>query len=355
MDTKEGKPRRSSLFWPVILIALGILLLLQNIGALEGEFWDNLLQFWPVLLIAVGLDSIWRRKGLAGATLWIGLGVTFTLINFDILALSIWQVILSLWPLFLIAIGFDILIGRRSKLLGAFGILLMTALLAGSLWLLSTGVEITYGGESRQIRQDLDGATQARVKILPGVGILRLKDLRESLALVMGTIPSEYSVQVTQSFSMIDDRAVYSLNSISGNFSFPGAGQLFIWDLGLTPSIPIDLEVEMGLGETNLELTNLDLNSLSLDLGVGQSDLILPSRGQLDGTIDAAIGQVIIWVPSEIGLRVQKDTALVIVQFPEDYHQEKGIYTSPNYTSADHHVDLRIDMAIGRIVIRKMD
>jgi hypothetical protein len=57
--------RRSTLFWGGILILVGILLLLNNLGIFNVNIWSIL---WPLLLIAFGLwilvNSIWRPKNL---------------------------------------------------------------------------------------------------------------------------------------------------------------------------------------------------------------------------------------------------------------------------------------------------
>ncbi|HEY3157140.1 MAG TPA: DUF5668 domain-containing protein [Candidatus Eisenbacteria bacterium] len=51
---------RHSLAFPLILIAVGVMLLLREFGYLHG----NILRYWPVLLIVWGLGMIWAaRKG----------------------------------------------------------------------------------------------------------------------------------------------------------------------------------------------------------------------------------------------------------------------------------------------------
>ena len=50
------------IFWPLVLIALGVLWLLSNFGVIASANMWGLLQFWPVLLIAVGLDLIFRQR-----------------------------------------------------------------------------------------------------------------------------------------------------------------------------------------------------------------------------------------------------------------------------------------------------
>jgi cell wall-active antibiotic response 4TMS protein YvqF len=60
------KPR-SRFFWPLVIIVVGVLLLLQNLGLLPPGLWPLLLQLWPVGLILVGLDLLigWRSPAAA--------------------------------------------------------------------------------------------------------------------------------------------------------------------------------------------------------------------------------------------------------------------------------------------------
>jgi hypothetical protein len=46
---------RHELFWPVVLIVVGVYLLLHNLGWLRDEI------FWPLVLIGLGLWLILRR------------------------------------------------------------------------------------------------------------------------------------------------------------------------------------------------------------------------------------------------------------------------------------------------------
>jgi hypothetical protein len=55
-----------------------------------------------------------RRRSLVGPVILIGLGVVFLLNNLGVLAWSVWEVILRLWPILLVAAGLDLLLGRRS-------------------------------------------------------------------------------------------------------------------------------------------------------------------------------------------------------------------------------------------------
>ncbi len=50
------------IFWPLVLVAAGVLLLLANVGTIQASNLWVLVQFWPVLLIALGLDLLLRQR-----------------------------------------------------------------------------------------------------------------------------------------------------------------------------------------------------------------------------------------------------------------------------------------------------
>ena len=77
------------------LIVLGGVFTLDNLGLVDA---DEVLRFWPVLLIAVGLVKFTGQGATVGALFWIGLG---TLLLVDNLGFDIGQ----FWPIGLMALG----------------------------------------------------------------------------------------------------------------------------------------------------------------------------------------------------------------------------------------------------------
>ncbi len=355
-QTTKGRGRfRGGLFFPVLLVTLGVIFLLNNLHILAGDAWDTLLKLWPFLLILLGLDGILRRDGLVGGVLLIGIGVVFLLSNFNVLALNVWETILRLWPILIIAIGFDILIGRRRHLLiSLIALLLILAILAGAVWFLGLAPE--SGGQAllnRQIDQTFDTAQRARVAIEPGAGSLRLNALSDETKLVSGSVPAtERSQSVKRYFSVQDDEARLTLRGEGYLFFWPGNNEdRWVWNLGLNPKIPIDLVVSLGAGESDLDLSALNLTGFKISMGVGQTTVTLPSRGVLKGQLNGAIGQLVILVPNGIGVKIQANTGLVGVNAPASYQKQDRQYTSPNYASAENRIDLEVGLAIGGVDI----
>ena len=47
------------MFIGIILVAMGVLIILDKMGIIYGSFWDYL---WPVALIALGVDFIFKNS-----------------------------------------------------------------------------------------------------------------------------------------------------------------------------------------------------------------------------------------------------------------------------------------------------
>jgi len=352
--SEERRPTRRSIFFPVILIILGIIFLLSNVGVLTDSVWENVLRLWPVLLIALGIDGILQRQSLVGPVFLIGLGTVFLLANLGYLALNVWELIFRLWPILLIAIGLDIVIGRRSFLLSLVGLILIFALLIGALWLFGVRADAGQALDSEQISQPLDGAERARLVLEPAAGSLRLVAMSSPDALLEGTVRRIGSETITSEFSVSDQTAIYTLRGTGGLFFNvpPGSQGAWSWDLAVTPAVPLDLETNLGAGQALIDLTGLDINELNVDLGVGQATVILPEAGSFEGSIDGAIGQIVIRVPDGMALRINANTGIANINVPSDFDRRDDVYATAGFDTAANRVELNVGQAIGSIEVR---
>ncbi len=81
---------RRGLFWPLVLITIGLVFLLVNYGLIPGVTALSLLGLWPLLLILVGVDiAIGRRWPLAA------LGIDVAVIALGLALLSTQPAILG--------------------------------------------------------------------------------------------------------------------------------------------------------------------------------------------------------------------------------------------------------------------
>lgn len=295
-----------------------------------------------------------RRGSLVGPVILIGLGILLLLNSLGILEWSVWEVIFRLWPVLLIAWGLDLLIGRRSIWGSLLALVLTLAVLAGALWLFGADIGAGRVVAGEEIRQALDGATQAEVVIAPAVGTLHVEALPESANLVEGVIRLGRGERAARDFAVEDETATFTLRSKGTTFGpfLGGWGAERAWDLGLNPDVPLQLEISLGVGQSDVDLTGLTVSDLEVSMGVGQTTVILPDEGRFQAKIEGAIGQTIVVIPAGLAARIHVDTGLAGRQLPDEYQRRDDIYTSPGYESAENRVDLEVSQPIGNVTIR---
>lgn len=344
---------RGSLFFPFLLIVIGLLLLLDNLRVLPGDIWSTIFNLWPLILVGMGIDGLWRREGIVTSVLFIGLGVVFSLANLGYLTMSILDFSLHFWPILLIAIGFDVFIGRRSIVASLVGLVLILAILAGAVWMF--GVRISTGQvfAGDQVSQPLRGVSSAQVSLSPPAGTLRLQVLPEATGLLVGQVGAPGNQHILQDYSINGGRAQVNLHATGSNFvMLPGNADQWRWELGLAGGIPVDLKVDMGAGEALLNLTGVDLTSLKVSLGVGRAEVTLPDSGSYNAQLDGAIGELVIWVPPSVGVSIAPGTALVVTNYPPGFQKQGDTVVSPNLSTATDRIDLRLNLAIGSVSVR---
>jgi hypothetical protein len=350
-STKQSARREINLVGPMILIGVGVIFLLSNLGILSGGVWEWVSTLWPVLLILIGLESILNRRGLVGATVMICLGAIFLMANFGLLAIDIWSLVLQFWPILLIAIGFDIIIGRRSILLALLGVLVVIVILVGAVWFSgfnTSGSQLT----AANISQSLEGASQANVQINTGVGEIHITALAAGADLIQGTVPQGSGFDIRQEFSASGEVAEYRLwQTGTTAWIFPAPRNRIRWDLQLNPETVQNLDLNLGVGQAELDFKDFSIENLQVETAIGNTYLILPAEGDCQVQVEGAIGKLTVVIPQASGVQLQASSGLGTTNVPDDYIREGSGYRSPNYDQAEYQINLTISNAIGLIEI----
>ena len=292
------------LFWPIVLIGAGAILLLSNLGVIHGNPWTIMLQLWPVLLIALGLEILF-----GGSTGWRAV---------------------------------------VSALLGL-------ALVGGILWILIAQPAIpglNFGGGNLQttsISQPLNGVESARAELSFGAGTNKLYALSDSNNLIEGQLRTYGTPNFSVSTS--GDRATIALSP--GTASVPMvlpsvSGET--WDVGLNSSVTYQLDLNAGVGQSRIDLTKLRLSGGGIDGGVGTSELYLPGKGNFRLTINGGVGTIRIYVPSGLAVRAEVNGGLgSFNRLPGMQEVRDNVYETPGFSTAENTVTLIIDGGVGSI------
>lgn len=316
-ETYRSKRRPPSFFWPLVLIGAGVLLLLSNLGYLPWQSWNALWRLWPILLIALGIDVLIGRRSMIGAIISALLIVTL--------------------------IG-----GTVALVLFAHNIPALSNLNQPVEW------------HTKHIEHPLSDIEQASITIdwssAPGY----LSALRDSRNLIEGNIT--YRGELIFDVVTRGDRIDVELDT---QFSGPWFGSIELmgqrenrWDVMLSPDVPLDLTLDPGSGSCDFDLSDLQISVLFLDVGSGSVDLSLPSDSTFNGHIDGGSGSLDIVLPESVGARVDLDSGSGSFHPDERFQlvsgerDDDGVWETDNFDTADHVIELSIDQGSGSISIR---
>lgn len=295
-----------------------------------------------------------------GPVLLIAVGAIFLLGNMGILGANTWQVLFQLWPIALIAVGLDLLVGRRSLVWSVVIVLVVAGLIIAALTLTNLpGSQFRPTGypaaQSESVSQPLDGAKRANVEIAFGPGAVQIGALSDSDKLLEGTVGTLDGVQLTQTFHVSGDTATYRLGT-----RMPGPEAFFpprfsssapSWDLRLNQDVPMALKLN-GVGTSELDLSRLQITSLDANLGVGTTTITLPAEGQVQASVSVGVGETTITVPQGMAARVQVDSGIGGLKVPPTYRRDNNVYTSPDYDTSRNRMDLKVRGGVGKVSIQ---
>ncbi|MBU4203824.1 MAG: hypothetical protein KKD59_07735 [Acidobacteria bacterium] len=197
----------------------------------------------------------------------------------------------------------------------------------------------------------LDGLVSARVILDTGIAKLNVSGGAD------GLLNGHFSYNVKRWQPEIikeweGDHAVVSVRQKKST-RIPIGPTKNVWDIELNDRIPIDLHVDLGIGESRLDLAGLDLEGLNVDVGIGEAwiDLSGVVPRDMRVRIDGGIGSTTVYLPRNIGVRVQVDKGLGSVS-AHGFDRDGDVYTNDAYRASDQTIEVTIDAGIGSVDLR---
>ncbi len=337
MEEKSGF-RYRSLFWPIVIIGVGVFWLLGNLGILPENYLWMLLRLWPLALIVVGLDiMIGRRSPALGA-----------------------------------------LIG-----LGAVALVLVLVFAGPSLGLTPPEAELI----TERFTERIGNATSARVNLDLDIGRTTLDALTDPNTL----IDAELTYVGELNFDIRGDKQkTISISHRAGRFDF---GDWFWttdidtkrtwWDISLSPEIPLTLNIDGSVGQSIIDLSDLQIEDLDVNGDVGDFQITLPATGKaydvyinggvgafevvlergaaVNMTIDGDVGEFVIDVPADAAVRVDAELDIGNVNVPSnfirvsgggDFVGESGVWETPGFDDAEVKIVIVFNGGVGDLTVR---
>lgn len=350
---------------PVILIAIGLIFLLTNFGWLGGNIWGQIWRLWPLFLIGIGLNIVLaRRSPGASSTIWlvvIGLGVLILLTGGY--AGTAWGGIGVLGILALAILGIaawsyfsgNRIWGASSAPVGPYGSTPTQPTRAGGE--VGSGGQPPAGMLESSLTVPLAGATSGDVRVDFGAGTVE-----------MGSTGGETADLARANFRYYEGwgEPVYTSEMAGTTLNLrlsqkPGSGpwnnwggqwESPRWNIGLNPRVPTRLTVKTGASKATIDLERLSVSHLDLDLGASDTNVTMPAAGMTTAKVNGGAMSLQIFIPASVAARIRTRAGLASINVDPRFRRVDDIYISDNYDTSPNRLDLDIEVGVSSVNIR---
>ena len=303
-----------------------------------------------------------RRILPVGPLLLIALGLGLLLTNLGLLPWEIWRTAVRLWPLVLVLLGLQALVTGRVDWAALLALLVAFALLSlGTRFLfpIPRGSGATVAPAAEVLRQGLEGAQQASIRVQFGGGELSIGSLDQPGLLARGELAGERSGRLLSEY-----RVRGGVGMLEVRPDDPRPGRSFFFNRGdgppdrlrldLARGVPIDLEVQAGAADSRLDLRDLTIPSLRLSAGAARSTVTLPASGATRADVQAGAASVSIEVPPGVAASIRTaGSGLSRLSVDESRFPRTGQgYESPDYASATNRAELTLRAGAASVDVR---
>ncbi|MDR3687638.1 MAG: hypothetical protein P4L93_11855 [Coriobacteriia bacterium] len=363
-------------------IGLGIILIALGLVFLVGQFVPGLAwwQMWPLFVILLGGIQIVTpdpRDGWGVSRVMDGVGTV--LVGLVLLgnttgyvSWGVWLVLLSLWPVLLIAFGLAI-VGRalNQTWIRALSPLVIWVALGYATAVAFTGqspylspiqpITINQPSQSFSVSEPAGGVKTAKLAFDGGAGEITIGSTNRDLISATGSSPfGKPGFEVKRSGDSAD--VSFGLGDNHTTIVGPGftAGKV---DVLLNDNVKWDATLNTGAVDLTADLSNVHLSALTLKTGVSSADVKL---GGVDANPFGGTGMTPIVVKagvSSVTLRIPKGTPVLVKTSsglsafdvsPDLVKQSDGSYATPGLGkgNSDAGYNVSIESGVGSVSIR---
>ena len=359
--------RRGGIGFGIVLIAIGVIFLIGQF--VPGVAWW---QLWPLIILLIGFIQLITpdpRDGWGISRVMDGIGTLilgFVLLGntTGVISWGVWLVLLSLWPVLIIAIGIGI-IGR------AIGQSWIRTLAPVAIWLafayavavsftgvggftpiapINTGAEAKFADSA-----PLEGATTASLDFTGGAGDIKMHSIGGQLVTVRGSSPfgnPQFGVTNSGTHSAVN----VGLDSAGNHFFGPfAAGSI---DVGLSDSVLWDATLSTGATSVDADFTHVKLRDLTVKTGASSLQLDLgdvpTDVAKATVTIKAGVSSVDVTVPKEAAVRVVTNSGLSSTDVLGNFERKgPGTWQTPGFGSAANVYEINIESGVGSVSVKQ--
>jgi hypothetical protein len=226
------------------------------------------------------------------------------------------------------------------------GMMAATAVFAGACGTQRGGTQQGVGEMKRHSRSiQAENAQSVRTNLKMGAGELNVSGGADAL------MEGEFSYNVADwkpkiNYEVSSNTGKLSVKQGQGGGVHLGGGARNEWDIRLNDEVPTDLVVQMGAGESDLDLDSLTLKGLTLQMGAGKTtvDLTGDYSRDFDANIEGGVGEATVMLPSEVGVKARAQGGIGKID-AKGLRKVGDAYVNDAYGESD--VNLRVDVQGG--------
>ena len=289
-------------------------------------------------------------------TVLIAIGVIALLNAFDVIDTSVWWVMWRLWPLLLILLGIKVIFGRMRPvavaLISAGSVIAAVAFA----WAVSEGDLLS----ADQVRTEYDlprgGFEQMELDVDFGAGKLTVLPLEpgDTRLLHADFLDDEDAVEVSGPGTDTTAQVKLSMNNDGFPAFLRSRADDREWTLYIARDVPARITVDGGAGEFRLDFSQLQVSSFDISIGAASLEVTAPaSAGSVEGQIGAGASNITVNVPAGVEARISNGSGVSSVDIDEDrFPNSDGTHESVGYETATNRLDVEIDAGVSRIEVR---
>jgi hypothetical protein len=234
---------------------------------------------------------------------------------------------------------------------------LFMGVIAVSLLVMTSGCGLIANGSEKEgtsnISIEKDKAKELELELNIGVGELVIE--KGAGEWVEGTIDYSKDMKPDVSYKLKGDKGIGKIDQENGKLNNISIGEVKNkWELNLNDEIPIDLTVNTGASETNLDLKGVLLSGLEVHAGVGDVTIDLGGEWSesFDVSLEMGVGKTTIILPKDVGVRIESAKGIGTAEFGDLISKGDGVYVNEAYEDADVIINLTTDLGVGEVIFK---
>ncbi len=304
------RPRRG-VFWPLLLIALGLVFLLSNFGVISGISWRAVASLWPLLLILIGLDIAFARR----------------------------------WPLPTLAV-------EVAVIAAGLALVAYSPNLSPGIFVFGEG----NGPGATDVSVPRGDATQLMLTL--NAGATRAYSVSGGATALVEAHSADLDLRTRISGTT---RAIVRLDQVSPNGFFRAGGADI--QVRVASDVPASLVINAGAGEFDIDLSDVRVTAADVNVGASSMRFVLPKpSGDVSIDMNGGASNIVITVPDGVEARISTSGGLLSLRSDNprlgNTGTASGVFAgktsveTSGYRAAHDRVTMTITAGASSIVVR---